>query len=374
MNTTSSTTTAIVKSKSASPSLPSSCGTRPLLMVTNFNPEGGFFWQLFNVLHASHMAQKYKLQLVIRMTSGLYLETDAKFQTHYRSYLGNVKDDNNWWNYYFQPVGTVAQHQWLHQLQLQHARIPSMAEFDKVQSSVYQWDRAAFNKRDHPHCNMGVEWARTVHLQPWIDQKWKTLMTNHQLQHTPVIGVHYRGTDKFGDKTSSEDHPVHYNYQDVLRLVSEYMVQHRGTSSNRPAYKIVCASDEQPFIDFMKQQLGADRVVCTDSIRSTMSTSGLLLASWKCSPGFRGPEYAYDPDCRLYKQLRECSIHRGFPDQSKYKKGEDVLLDVLLLSKCEFFFASRGCVSQFPFYINPSLPHADMNQLCPPPTTRVSNS
>jgi hypothetical protein len=48
---------------------------------------------------------------------------------------------------------------------------------------------------------------------------------------------------------------------------------------------------------------------------------------------------------------------------SSYQKGEDVLLDVLLISRSRLFLATRGNVSSFPQRLNPHLEVVDLVDL-----------
>ena len=55
----------------------------------------------------------------------------------------------------------------------------------------------------------------------------------------------------------------------------------------------------------------------------------------------------------------------GFKDHSKYKKGEDVLVDAMLLSHADVFYRSRGNVSNFIHYMrrDPNMEVVDLVQV-----------
>ena len=114
------------------------------------------------------------------------------------------------------------------------------------------------------------------------------------------------------------------------------------------------ASDEQPFVDFLRNETGL-RVVSTDALRADYSTSGVELRSETCGTASEHPQ-----DCAVYRGLRDVSVHKGMPEASPYQKGLDVVVDVLLLSRCELFFKSRGSVSAFPARLNPELEVVDL--------------
>lgn len=348
--------------------------TRPWLVVYAYNPEGGFFWFQYNVLHAAHLAEKYGLTLIVRHNSGLYLEHDEKYLKSLESTVPTIRK-GNWFEYYFQPIGTEQQQHIISQYEKSKRRIPSFGDFltkTNKTSPIYQWDRHAFNHRDcqNQQENLSKQWKRVIRLQPWIEQEWNELKRQFGFNdpNKQTIGVHIRLTDKWRNKTDSEDFPIHHDNEIVSCVMDQYLEKERKKNKNVHAdrFQIFACSDEHPTIHFLKERYKQQGITvhATNSLRSNMDTSGLDLKSWKCSSGFQGPEYTTDPDCQLYKQSREWSIHRGFQQESRYKKGKDVLLDVLCLSECCFFFASRGNVSQFPYYINPSLPHVDLNDAC----------
>lgn len=352
----------------------------PWLVVEAYNTEGGFFFQIYNVLQAAHYAQKYNMSLIVRFMQGLYLETASP---HIKRYHRQVKQARgNWFEYYFRRIGSDEQHDSIQRMEENgtYKKLPSFSTYSTDQAknqiqSIYRWDRKAYSMRDRT-CQPSVQWKRVIRLQPWIQEKCDETERSYLLKNKPTgtdeqaytIGVHYRGTDKYGNATSHEDHPIHYTYEFVQEQLKRHMNSVRQRvkkqTGKKVRFSIRIATDEEPFIQSMKTCFGESTVCYNDQcLRSPYSTSGLQIASEKCSPGFKGPEYESDPDCILYKQSVQWSIHRGFLSESKYRKGEEVLLDVLTLASCDCFFASQGNVSNTPCFVNPQLEQFKLNDL-----------
>ena len=165
--------------------------------------------------------------------------------------------------------------------------------------------------------------------------------------------MHYRGTDKLPSSSGSEDNPLHLEYEFCRDLILDYL-------KNTQIKEEIClfiASDEQPFVDYMQKAGLSIEVVGTDSLRSEISTSGLFTTTdtSMCAQGI-----SQSAVCATFNELILDSVHRGLPDASKYVKGENVLIDVLVLAGSQTFFRSRGNVSNFVCYIQPECKILDM--------------
>jgi len=132
---------------------------------------------------------------------------------------------------------------------------------------------------------------------------------------------------------------------------------------NLKPFTVFACSDEDPFIEYMKLQLTEVNVVATNSIRSDFSTSGLHLKSELCPDNYAGNEYKELPDCRMYRLMKEKSVHRGKYSGPRRRLGQDALKDVLLLTKCRVFLRSAGNLSNFVKYLNPNIEEIHMNVL-----------
>ena len=95
--------------------------------------------------------------------------------------------------------------------------------------------------------------------------------------------------------------------------------------SKNPDCKIFIATDQKQFIDIIKFKY-QQRVISYDAIRST---------------SLRNTFQKQDGNC--------------------YTKGEDVLIDCLLLSKCDFLLKCTSAVGEYALYFNPQLRCIDLN-------------
>jgi hypothetical protein len=325
--------------------------SQDVMLLKNYNQEGGFFWQMYNVLNMLYVCEQRGFLPVVIFDTGLYFEKRPEFTATIPTY-----DPENWFNHFFQPINksNKPQHYWLDYAQKNKLQ-PYENNTDK--KPVMLFNRATL-KTIHPDKNRTKSfthlWHKYIKVQPHILKLVDDFKKNHAFPSKTVIGLHFRGTDKFASKTGSEDKPLHYEYGFCEKLLMDHIQRHSLTKDTAVVF---IATDEEPFIEFMQTKANLNGVpVCrTNSIRSGVSTSGLFMDTTKCQKGISDSAV-----CTKYNKLITDSVHRGFPDESKYKKGEDVLVDVLLLSCSNVFFRSRGNVSNFIGYINPKCKIIDM--------------
>ena len=115
-----------------------------------------------------------------------------------------------------------------------------------------------------------------------------------------------RGTDKQSDIGGSKVGPEHY-YPEIDRW-----------SQAHPNAPIFVATDDKNFLRALRQMYGS-RLIVRDALRS-------------------------DKNVFLDTTIRD-----------DYRKGEDVLIDMLLLAKCSFLLKSSSAVGEFATYFNPAL-------------------
>lgn len=291
------------------------------IVVKNENPEGGYGWFIFNVLNMLAYAEKHHLKPIVLMDSGLYLEKRKALQPTNIPY-----DPGNWFNNYFEAIG----------------QLPTDA------TKVQEFTRTTWQKSPVDHAATFPRlWDTYFKPLPYITQLVDDFKQKHRFSKFPyIITMHYRGTDKRPGKTSTEDNPISYDSDFCVSLLREELKQHPGAL-------IFVASDEQPFVEIIAKHF--PDVAFTPSLRATISTSGLEVNTSSCEQGKRN-----SPECKIYNDLIEASVHRGMPDKSKHQKGVDVLLDMLLLAEGDVFFKSRGNVSNLPPWINTSMRVVDM--------------
>jgi hypothetical protein len=133
-----------------------------------------------------------------------------------------------------------------------------------------------------------------------------------------TIGVHIRGTDKDGSIGGRKIEP------------SEYYVYIDYLMKKEPDARIFLATDDPRYFAEFAAKYG----------KSCFSAENILRS--------------------------EANVFLDSKVANNYKKGEDVLLDCLCLSKCHFLIHGSSAVSEFAFYFNPDLHffHFDLQYDC----------
>jgi hypothetical protein len=143
-----------------------------------------------------------------------------------------------------------------------------------------------------------------LHIMKIVDDFWKIISANG-----PVIGLHFRGTDK-----SSEAPRVSWDY--CVKVITQFLKQ------SATMYGVFVASDEQKFIDFIK--LSVTEV----------------------------PVYSHDDHYRS-RGINEPPVH--LEEGDGYEKGEDALVNALLLSRCAVLIRTTSFLSAWASIFNPQL-------------------
>lgn len=128
-----------------------------------------------------------------------------------------------------------------------------------------------------------------------------------------VIGVHYRGTDK---KTEAPK----VAYESVLRAVRK-----QASEKGRENYLVFVATDTQDFVDYLERHL---------------------------------PGKVIKYDC--HRSANGRPVHLG--SKSGYRKGEEAVIDCLLLSGCDFLIRTSSNLSLCSTFFNPELPVLELSQ------------
>jgi hypothetical protein len=125
-----------------------------------------------------------------------------------------------------------------------------------------------------------------------------------------MLGVHMRGTDfSYAKPTALDDY-----FSAIEAKINELRVSNWG---------IFLATDQTQFVTAFEQRFPG-RVAMYDALRS-------------------------DSDIAPFKR----------EDVSPFKKGEDVLLDILLLSRCQYLFKSVSAVGEYAMWFNTELECTD---------------
>src|SRR5690242_20355099 len=135
------------------------------------------------------------------------------------------------------------------------------------------------------------------HIDKLVNEFWASMGVNG-----PVVGVHFRGTDH------SEEAP-RVSYEHCLRVLERFLARHANTQA------VFVASDEQAFINFLKNSL-------------------------TCAV----PVYSHDDHYRS-RDNDDIPVFRRHLGEGGYEKGEDALVNALLLSKCSTLIRTTSCLS-----------------------------
>ncbi len=145
-----------------------------------------------------------------------------------------------------------------------------------------------------------------VKIKPHLQKKIDQFVSDHFKGHR-VIGVHYRGTDKIIEAPK-------VGYDVLIKLL-------KAEEEKDKNIKIFVATDEEKFLEEMRKNFPG-KILAVDAIRSA-----------------NGYPVHY-------------TSHRG---AYNYKKGEDAVLDCMLLSKCAKLIRTSSNLSAASLRFNPSI-------------------
>jgi hypothetical protein len=242
----------------------------------------GLFSEVASVLGLlDHYERKRRLYagVKVRFSGGLYL--DPPF-------------GDNWWEYYFAPVDIATGSD-------APSRVVSQHYHDLCANRV---ERAMSRSRGAALLD------RYVAVQPPVRNLVDRYVAGHW-DDAHIVGVHYRGTDKAIDAPR-------VSYPDV-----ESIVRDRMTAS--PRCRIYLATDEQPFLDFM---------------RARFPEQLLFRTMFRSADG--RPTDVVNAD-------------------GNYQKGLDAVVDCLLLSRTHFLVRTASNLSLCATLFNPRLPNLLLN-------------
>lgn len=205
----------------------------------------------------------------------------------------------NWWNYYFEPV---------------YFGNDEGAERKYLPDNWHvHFALKTLNELSVERCHELIQ--KYIHVKPQIKNKVSEFVDNH-FKSAFIIGVHYRGTDKMILEAPR------LSYDAILLEINKLI---RTLDLEKKGYKIFLATDEEAFLDYMKVNFPKS-LIYTDSFRSLDTTH---------------------------------PIHNSIGN--KYQKGEDAVIDCLLLSKCNFLLRTTSNLSLCATYFNPNLPVIMLN-------------
>jgi GT2 family glycosyltransferase len=299
------------------------------LIITMNHCTAGFFAYLNFVINQLMHAERNNLHPVVFF---------GRWSGDGENPFFSTERGDNMWDYYFEPVAGLTYSDLMEKVRdpndpTSDSDLITLKSHDMWYlhdhdpESVYTYphgsETARYEQADQPDHwyekqRERARWVveRYIRVKPHIAQKVDDFAHAH-FGDGNVIGLHIRGTDK--GTASLPRHLMRIvKAREYFKYIDDYM------DTNGPA-KIFVATDQQQFLSQVRNRYG-ERVLSSDSKRAT----GVLN-----------------------------------PFQIKgngYRKGEDVLIDCLLLSRTNFLLKCTSAVGEFAFYFNPMLSGIDLNE------------
>lgn len=302
-------------------------------VVPNEMDEGGFAWHLHHVQCALHLAAVARKQLVVKYTRGYYLDPPR---------------GPNWWEYFFEPFHSAEADALVEQAMAQNQLQPILELPPRAAARAHLYTNHTFQALLRP---LDIAWSQMhtrIRLKPAMRAKLDAFVQDH-FPSPHMVGVHYRGTDKYPNHGMKEDlHSLrHAPYAQVLDAIAAFLAR----QARPEQWGVFVASDEEDFVQQARARW--PRAASYASARSAFNSSGLDIGdTTHCAAGNSSSV------CEAYHDIvRTHSVHRGMKHIPPYKKGEDAVMDMWLLAKCDVMFRNTagGNFSSQPARINPKL-------------------
>lgn len=257
-------------------------------LVTDPREGAGFFSTFHDVMGALNFYDKEKEG---QEDIGLKVDFENK------GLFYDESKGSNWWNYYFEPI--------------------ALGESDGTEQKLPGWKKcvlsfeAQFDLSRERYYELIQKY---VILKPHMRKMIETFVEKH-FENSPVIGVHYRGTDKESEAPS-------ISYEEVCNRISEGC-----TTLDQKSMKIFIATDEEKFLNYASERFPG-KVVSSNAIRSPDNSPVHLSKT-------------------------------GTP----YERGEGAVLDCWLLARCCALYKMASNLSDAAMKINPqaNLPVVHLN-------------
>ena len=188
---------------------------------------------------------------------------------------------------------------------------------------IYPKSIAAARRYRQRNAEYVAQWVRvTPAVRAIADAEWRRRVP---ATARAVIGVHLRGTDKYVRKSFS---PARY-----FAKVDAFLATHGEINAH-----IFLATDDAGYRDEFLHRYGRARVA--------MQAGGELLRATsrhaQQALGLKGGGSTH-------------AVWKDTSGEGGYRRGLEVLLDTLLLSRCDYLLKSASAVSEFAIYFNPAL-------------------
>ncbi|UCC94821.1 MAG: O-fucosyltransferase family protein [Candidatus Omnitrophota bacterium] len=259
----------------------------------------GFFSNFLAVLAKLRECEKAEATPVVFW--GKYCYDNKSCQNPY----WEEKYGKNVWEYYFEPVSNYRLNDIENNL---HA---DNMEFIETPKLFTRKSCESIRKTAHFYIKKYIKIR--LHIMEKVEKYYDCHMKNHH-----VLGVHMRGTDRCMDEFVQQCSPLPSAY---IKQIDKYLKIHSKAI-------IFVATDSNVLLNAIRERY-PDRVIYYNSIRSETNID---------------------------------SVHWTTVG-SPYQKGEDVLIECMLLSKCDFLIRSISNVSTASLYFNPELKQINIAQL-----------
>lgn len=290
-----------------------------VLRIAMNHGSAGFFAYMLYVINQLLFARRNSMTAVVE-----FPECTINGHDHYASGGRNLyfdsKHGSNMWDYYFEPVGRIPKPT-ARVITLSSRMLWRLHHESKASVYAYYYGRHASKRAE----GYDDEWykkmrlrahgvlSRHVRLKPHVQTALDEFWRRELAWRRPVLGLHIRGTDKLVSVGGAVVPPSSYIWH-----VDQYIGKH-------PNATLFIATDSPESLSFFRRHY-ALRVVARPALRSNKN--------------------AFLDDTMT----------------DRYAKGLDVLLDAMLLSRCDYLLKSSSAVGEFAIYFNPKL-HANSRDL-----------
>ena len=213
-----------------------------------------------------------------------------------RAYAYGTPRDGNTWEHFFEPLDFPNAPA--------HERLTTeYADLSMTAGEAYRMYKLGDRWREDYHRAFGDH----IILRPHITEKIEHIWAHHKLQDAFCVGIHYR-------------HPIHD--VEAPRPSPPAETYARWAQSLLPPDapgRVLLATDVQEAVEIFRDTLG-ERLVVTDATRSSLE----------------------DP----------AAVHHA-PQDPRLSLGEEVLVDALLLARCDLMLHGTSNVATAVGYINP---------------------
>jgi hypothetical protein len=291
-------------------------GPKPILLIQPPLRDAGFAACLLTVLNYVRYCERENLTPVVHI--------DASCETRFL----DPEHGDNVWEQYFEPVGPVSS-AGLGRLLAEAQRSGEALDLRRIDpglparikadpDSIFTWtfghwrtntpeDMAAWFAEQRRKGRESVR--RWVRVKPHVMEKVERFYDEH-MKGRHVLGLHIRGTDlRYAPPVS----PAEY-FDSIERHLAEH-----------PDANLFLATDQVQYLELIRKRYGSI-VLHYDCLRSSTSTAPFNMKT-------------------------------GSP----YRKGEDVLIDVILLARCAFLIRGASNIPEMAIYFSEALESEDLS-------------